>query len=104
MSESAPGLKLKLSIMMFLQIFIWGAWFEIGFDYIPKLGFSESQAWWIFSAFNFGAIIALLFSTQLADRTFAAEKFLGVSHLIGGLAIGALFFIRKIWYIFFRIR
>ncbi|MBX9628449.1 MAG: MFS transporter [Gemmataceae bacterium] len=87
----APGLKLKLCLMMFLQLFIWGAWFELGFDYIPSLGFEKWQNAMIFGAFNVGALVALFFSTQFADRTFAAEKFLGFSHLIGGLALLGLF-------------
>ena len=89
-----PGLRFKLCVMMFLQFFIWGAWFEMGFSYIPSLGFAE---WWqvplIFGAFNVGALVALFFSTQLADRTFAAQKFLAFSHLVGGLAILGLFFL-----------
>ncbi len=94
-SYAPAGLKLKLAIMMFLQFFIWGAWFELGFDYIPKLGFNgDWQQPLIFGAFNVGALVALFFSTQFADRKFAAEKFLAFSHLIGGLAIGGLFFIR----------
>ncbi len=87
-------LRRKLSLMMFVQIFIWGAWFELGFDYIPSLGFAGWQNALIFGAFNIGALVALLFSTQFADRKFAAEKFLGVSHLIGGAAILGLFFIQ----------
>ncbi|MBA4187333.1 MAG: MFS transporter [Planctomycetaceae bacterium] len=86
-------LRRKLCLMMFLQIFIWGAWFELGFDYIPSLGFAGWQNAMIFGAFNIGALVALFFSTQFADRKFAAEKFLGVSHLIGGGAILGLFFI-----------
>jgi len=42
--------------MMFLQFVIWGAWFEIGFSYIPNLGFPEP--WMtplVFGAFNIGA-------------------------------------------------
>ncbi len=96
--SSAPAtpfaLKFKLSFMMFLQFVIWGAWFEIGFSYIPGLGFPES--WMtplVFGAFNIGALVALFFSTQYADRHFAAEKFLAFSHLIGGLAILGLFFL-----------
>jgi nucleoside transporter len=86
--------RFKLSLMMFLQFFIWGAWYEMGFSYIPKLGFEEWQQTLIFDAFNFGALVALFFSTQFADRKFAAERFLGFSHLVGGLAILALFFLR----------
>jgi nucleoside transporter len=87
--------RIKLSVMMFLEFFIWGAWFELGFDYIPKLGFNgDWQLPLIFGAFNVGALVALFFSTQFADRKFAAEKFLAVSHLIGGAAILGLFFIR----------
>ncbi len=88
------SLRFKLCVMMFLQIFIWGAWFELGFDYIPSLKFSGWQNALIFGAFNIGALVALLFSTQFADRKFAAEKFLGVSHLIGGAAILGLFFLQ----------
>jgi nucleoside transporter len=95
MSVSAPaGVKFKLAVMMFLQFFIWGAWFEISFSYIPSLGFKEPwQNPLIFGAFNIGALAALFFSTQLADRKFAAEKFVAFSHLIGGIAIGSLFFL-----------
>jgi nucleoside transporter len=94
MSATAPaGLKFKLAMMMFLQFFIWGAWFEIGFNYIPSLGFEKWQNALVFGAFNIGALVALFFSTQLADRTFAAERFLAFSHLIGGLAIGGLYFL-----------
>src|SRR3954454_23433591 len=91
-----PGLRFKLSFMMFLQFFIWGAWFELGFDYIPKLGFnSDWQLPLIFGAFNLGALVALIFSTHFADRMFAAEKFLAFSHFVGGLAILGLFFVKK---------
>jgi nucleoside transporter len=82
--------------MMFLQFFIWGAWFELGFDYIPRLGFNADwQLPLIFGAFNLGALVALFFSTQFADRLFAAQRFLAFSHLIGGLAILGLYFVKR---------
>src|SRR5947208_17013802 len=88
------GVRFRLSVMMFLQFFIWGAWFELGFDYIPRLGFdSDWKYGLIFGAFNVGALVALFFSTQFADRKFAAERFLAFSHLIGGLAILGMFFL-----------
>jgi MFS family permease len=92
------GVRFSLSVMMFLQFFIWGAWFELGFVYIPSLGFdADWEQPLIFGAFNVGALVALFFSTQFADRMFAAEKFLAFSHLIGGLAILGLFFIKPGW-------
>lgn len=98
--HTPAALKLKLSLMMFLQFVIWGAWFEIGFSYIPGLSFADDgmvpKTWMlplIFGAFNIGALVALFFSTQFADRNYAAEKFLAFSHLIGGLAILGLFFL-----------
>ncbi len=93
-SRRNGGVRLSLCIMMFLQFFIWGAWFELGFDYIPKLGFSDWQLQLVFGAFNVGALVALFFSAQFADRKFAAEKFLAFSHLIGGLAIMGLAFLQ----------
>src|SRR5204863_1416776 len=66
----------------------------LGFDYIPKLGFNNDwQLPLVFGAFNIGALVALFFSTQFADRKFAAEKFMAFSHLIGGVAILGLFFL-----------
>ena len=97
MSDSASAgrsLKFRLSMMMFLQFFIWGAWFELNFGYLPSLGFDQDQQALILGAFNIGALVALFFGTQFADRKFAAEKFLAFSHLIGGLAIIGLFFVR----------
>lgn len=85
--------RFKLSLMMFLEFFIWGAWFEMGFAYIPGLGFSDDQNALIFGAFNLGALVALFFSTQFADRNFAAEKFLAFSHLVGGAALLGLYFL-----------
>jgi MFS family permease len=95
--DTAPiGVKIRLCLMMFLQFFIWGAWFELGFDYIPKLGFNNDwQLPLIFGAFNVGALVTLFFSAQFADRKFAAERFLAFSHLISGVAIFGLFFVRR---------
>src|SRR5262249_12983824 len=87
--------RFKLSVMMFLQIFIWGAWYPLIFGYVPSLGFDEWETFAILATFNVAAIVAMFFSTQFADRNFAAEKFLAFSHLVGGAAILALFWIRK---------
>ncbi len=73
--------------MMVLQFFIWGAWLPLIFSYLPSLGFTPAQQSWILNAFPLAAIVGMFFSSQFADRNFAAERFLAFSHLIGGLAI-----------------
>jgi nucleoside transporter len=90
-------LRTRLSAMMFLQFFIWGAWLPLIFGYLPSLNFSENEQIAILWTFNISAVIAMFFSNQFADRYFAAQKFLGVSHFIGGLSIFALFWIRSGW-------
>ncbi|MDX1967262.1 MAG: nucleoside permease [Planctomycetaceae bacterium] len=87
----------RLSVMMFLEFFIWGAWFPLIFGYLPALGFTPLQQSIILSMFNVAAIVAMFFSTQFADRNFAAEKFLAVSHLIGGLSMLGLAFVTDYW-------
>src|SRR5688572_4774602 len=87
------SIRFKLFLMMVLEIFIWGAWFPLIFGYLPALGFSASQQSWVLNTFPIAAIIGMFFSNQFADRNFAAEKFLAVSHLIGGLAMIGLAFI-----------
>src|SRR5262245_32940603 len=86
--------RFRLSVMMFLEFFIWGAWFPLIFGYLPSLGFNaEWQQPVILVAFNVAAITAMFFSTQYADRHFAAEKFLAFSQLVGGLAMLGLFWV-----------
>ena len=86
-----------LFLMMVLEFFIWGAWLPLIYSYLPSLGFSPIQQAWILSAFPLSAILGMFFSNQFADRHFAAEKFLGFSHLIGGLAILGLGLTRMFW-------
>ena len=90
-------IRLKLILMMVLEFFIWGAWFPLIFGYLPSLGFSAAEQSWILNAFPIAAIVGMFFSNQFADRNFAAEKFLAVSHLIGGVAMWYLAYTRSFW-------
>jgi nucleoside transporter len=87
-------MRLKLFIMMVLEFFIWGAWFPLIFGYLPSLGFSASEQSWILNTFPIAAIVGLFFSNQFADRNFSAERFLAFSHLVGGVSILGLAFIK----------
>src|ERR1043166_3480641 len=80
-------IRLKLILMMVLQFFIWGAWLPLIFGYLPGLKFDSVQQSWILNAFPIAAIVGMFFSNQFADRNFAAERFLGFSHLVGGISI-----------------
>src|SRR6266436_2226035 len=91
------AIRFKLFLMMILEFFIWGAWFPLIFGYLPSLGFTTGEQSWILNAFPFAAIVGMFFSNQFADRNFAAERFLAVSHLIGGLAIISLVWVRTFW-------
>ena len=91
MNDKAP--TMRLWIMMVLEFAIWGAWLPLIWGYMGAtvadggLGFTGSQIAWVGSAFAIASIVGIFFSSQFADRTFAAEKFMAASHLIGGLAI-----------------
>lgn len=91
------SVRSKLSVMMFLQFFIWGAWYELAFGYVRDLGFQSWQQSLAVITFNLAAFTAMFFSTQFADRHFAAEKFLAFSHLVGGLAIFAAGWVTSFW-------
>lgn len=91
------SLRTKLSFMMFLEFFIWGAWLPLIFGYLAALKFTPGEQGWILNAFAISSLVGMFFSNQFADRYFAAEKFLAVSHLIGGLAIIGLAFTTSFW-------
>lgn len=76
--------RVKLSTMMFLQFFIWGAWFVTMGTYLGKtLGASGVQNATAYSTQSWGAIIAPFIIGLIADRFFSAQKVLGVLHLTG---------------------
>jgi MFS family permease len=89
------SLRFKLSVMMFLEFFIWGAWLPPSFGYWggDALKFEDWQQHLLNFSFPISAIIAMFFANQFVDRNFSAERFLAFSHLLGGitmLGFGAL--------------
>ena len=83
----SPKVNLQLSGMMFLQYGIWGAWLPILFPYMGYLNFTLTQSVMSFAVGAFGAIIGPMMAGQIADRYFATEKFLAVSHLAGAVLV-----------------
>lgn len=85
----------KLSVMFFLEYVIWGAWLPlVGVYMTDVLKFTGDQRAWVFNAFAIASLTAMFFGGQLADRYFSQEKFLALSHLIGGLSILGLAYVK----------
>ena len=76
--------RVQLSVMMFLEFFIWGGWFvTLGTFMGQNLGANAVEIGAAFSTQSWGAIIAPFIIGLIADRYFNAERILGVLHLIG---------------------
>lgn len=74
----------RLSGMMFLEFFIWGAWYATIAVYMSNNGM-EDLTHWPFTVNPIAAIFAPFFVGLIADRYFATEKVLGTLHIIGGI-------------------
>jgi nucleoside transporter len=78
-------IRVKLSTMMFLEFFIWGAWFvTLGTYLLTYLKTSGVEVGTAFATQSIGAIVAPFIIGLIADRYFSAQKILGVLHLAGG--------------------
>ncbi len=81
------SLRLRLSVMMFLQYFIWGAFFVPLGGYLTKI-FAEEDGLntiigSIYATSNWGALIAPLIVGLIADRFMNAERVNGILQLAG---------------------
>jgi nucleoside transporter len=79
-------IRIQLSVMMFLEFFIWGGWFvTLGTFLTNNLKADGGQIGSVFSTQSWGAIIAPFIIGLIADRYINAEKILGFLHVIGAL-------------------
>ena len=78
----------RLSVMVYLQFAIWGAWLPVlAARLMGPLKFSAKQSGWIYSSFAIASLIAPMLAGQIADQWIAAEWFLAGAHLIGAILL-----------------
>lgn len=89
------NLRIPLSIMHFLEFAIWGAWWVVLGNYLNSLGFSRKHIGRIYATIPIGSVIAPMFVGTIADRYFASEHVMAVSHLLGGVLLLVMSQIKK---------
>src|SRR5215467_15884302 len=82
------SVKVRLSLMMFLNYVIWGAWYVTITSYLTStLKFSGDQAGAIFGSFALACMISPFFVGLVADRFFSTERVLAALHLAGAVLL-----------------
>ncbi|MFN7020626.1 MAG: MFS transporter [Phycisphaerales bacterium] len=87
---SAPGsaaVTARLAAMMFLQFFLWGAWFVTLGPFMNERKQEPTTIGYAYTTASVGAILAPIFLGMIADRFFATQRVLGVLHLLGGVCL-----------------
>jgi nucleoside transporter len=77
----------KLSIMMFLEFFVWGSWYVTLWRYLNQLGFDGTQTGLAYSTTGWAALISPFLVGMVADRFFPAEKVLAALHAAGAVVM-----------------
>lgn len=82
------NIKYRLTVMSFLQFFVWGAWLiTVGNYWFATKQWSGAEFGAIFSTLGLSSILMPALTGIIADRWINAEKLYGILHVLGGLAL-----------------
>lgn len=82
------NIKSRLTLMSFLQFFVWGAWLiTVGNYWFATKQWSGAEFGAIFSTLGFSSIIMPALTGIIADKWMNAEKLYGILHILGGLIL-----------------
>ena len=86
-SQQSPlSIGIRLSIMMFLEFFVWGAWYVTVGNYMGANGMGDA-IYWAYTVGPIAAIVSPFLLGMVADRFFSSERVLAVLMVIGGAAL-----------------
>ncbi|MBT1704411.1 nucleoside permease [Chryseosolibacter indicus] len=82
------NLKIRLTVMNFLEFFVWGAWLiSLGGYMIVTLKFSGSEVGSIYATMGVASLFMPPVMGIIADRWMNAERVLGICHIIGAILL-----------------
>ncbi len=82
------SVRLRLSVLMLLEYFIWGAWYvTMGTYLLSSLEVNATQVGAAYANLSIAAILSPFFVGLVADRFFPAQKVLGILHLMGAVTL-----------------
>ena len=89
------SIKQKLTLLSFLQFFIWGSWLISTGDYLFSIGFKGIEIGSVYSTLGIASLFMPALLGIVADKWMNAERVLGLSHLMGAIFLVIASFVKS---------